>query len=68
MDSNPPATTNSDYPKAIDCAPYTSDLRPDEHTLFIVVQGTSIPIPPFSEACLAGACPRPAPSTLPRIT
>lgn len=36
--------------------------------MFIVVHGTSTPRPPFRDACLAGAWPIPAESTLPRIT
>ena len=68
MDSNPPATTMSDCSKEMDCAPYTTLFNPDEHTLLIVVQGTFTPIPPLMEACLAGACPNPAPKTFPSIT
>ena len=55
-------------PRAIDCAPKTMDFKPEEHTLLIVVQGTLTPIPPLSEACLAGACPTPAERTFPKIT
>jgi len=34
----------------------------------MVVHGTLIGTPPFTAACRAGACPIPAPSTLPKIT
>jgi hypothetical protein len=68
IDSKPPPTTQFVWPRAIDCAPNTIDFKPDEHTLFIVVQGTSIPIPPFREACRAGAWPNPPDNTLPNIT
>ena len=40
MLSNPPATTQSLCPSAIDCDPKTIDFKPDEQTLLIVVQGT----------------------------
>ena len=56
------------WPSAIDWAPKTIDLRPDEQTLLIVVHGTLVPRPPFNEAWRAGAWPTPAESTLPRIT
>lgn len=68
IDSKPPATTTSACPKAIDCEPNTIDFIPEEQTLLMVVQGTLISIPPFSEACRAGAWPTPAESTLPNIT
>lgn len=66
--SKPPATTVLECPKAIDWAPNTRLLIPDEQTLFIVVHGVYTPIPPKIEACLAGAWPKPAANTLPRIT
>ena len=58
------------YPchNVIDCEPYTTDLSPDEHTLLMVVQGILVLIPPLIDACLAGACPIPEESTLPRMT
>lgn len=56
------------WPRAIDWAPNTIDFKPEEQTLLIVVQGTSTPSPPLSEACLAGAWPIPADNTLPKIT
>lgn len=68
MDSKPPVTTTSEWPSAIDCAPNTIDFMPDEQTLLIVVQGTLISIPPFRDACLAGAWPTPAERTFPKIT
>ncbi len=68
IDSKPPATTVFEWPKAIDWEPKTIDFNPDEQTLLIVVQGVSTPRPADIDACLAGACPKPAPSTLPRMT
>lgn len=68
IDSNPPATTASECPRAIDCAPNTIDFNPDEHTLLIVVHGTVTGIPDFRDACLAGAWPTPADSTFPKMT
>lgn len=68
IDSNPPVTTVLAWPRAIDWAPNTMDLRPEEQTLLMVVQGTLVPIPPFNEACRAGAWPTPADSTLPKMT
>ena len=41
---------------------------PEEHTLFIVVQGTESGIPAFIAACLAGAWPTPAWTTWPNKT
>lgn len=68
IDSKPPVTTVFECPRAIDCAPKTIDFKPEEHTLLIVVQGTFTPIPPFNEACLAGAWPTPAERTFPKMT
>lgn len=68
IDSKPPATAQSVWPRAIDCDANTIDFKPEEHTLFIVVHGTDTGIPDFREACLAGAWPTPADSTLPNIT
>lgn len=52
----------------MDCAPKVIDFNPEEQTLLIVVQGTSTPSPARTAACRAGACPSPAPKTLPKIT
>ncbi len=41
---------------------------PDAQTLFIVVHGTELGIPANIDACLAGACPRLAGSTVPIYT
>ena len=68
MDSNPPVTATSAWSRAIDCAPKQTDLSPEEHTLLMVVQGTSSPRPARTAACRAGACPTPAPKTFPRTT
>src|SRR5262245_32719299 len=43
-------------------------LRPDAHTLFTVVASTFVGRPAKMAACRAGACPTPAPSTLPMYT
>lgn len=68
IDSNPPVTTASLWPRAIDCDPNTMDFNPEEQTLLIVVHGTLYEMPPLSEACRAGAWPTPALSTFPRMT
>jgi hypothetical protein len=68
IDSNPPASTRSDWSKAMDWAPKQTDFRPEEQTLLMVVQGTSIPTPPLTDAWRAGAWPTPALRTLPRMT
>lgn len=52
----------------MDWEPKTSDFKPDEQTLLMVVQGVSTPTPPWIEACLAGACPKPAAKTFPKMT
>jgi hypothetical protein len=44
------------------------DFIPEEHTLLMVVQGTVLPIPAPSAACLAGAWPRLAEQTFPKNT
>ena len=43
-------------------------FMPDPHTLLIVEQGIETGIPARMEACLAGACPRPAANTQPIMT
>ena len=68
MLSKPPVATMSACSRPIDWAPKQTDLSPEEQTLLMVVHGTSNPIPPLTATCLAGACPSPAPKTLPRIT
>lgn len=55
-------------PKAIDWEPKTILFKPEEQTLFKVVQGVSTPRPALIEACLAGAWPKPAEITFPKIT
>lgn len=55
MLSNPPVTTRFAWSRPIDWAPKQTDLRPEEHTLLMVVHGTSSPIPPLTATCLAGA-------------
>lgn len=68
MLSNPPTIATLEWPSWIDCVPYTIDFMPDEHTLFTVVQVTVTGRPANIAACLAGAWPTPAVSTLPRTT
>ena len=68
MFSIPPATTTSASPMAMACAAMLMDFMPEEHTLFIVVQGTTSGIPAIKAACRAGACPTPACNTLPIMT
>src|SRR5215470_17009256 len=68
MDSMPPATTTSESPVAIPWAASITDLRPEPQTLLIVRAATSTGSPAPRAACRAGACPRPAETTLPRIT
>lgn len=43
------------------------DFMPEEQTLLTVVQVVDVGNPPKMAACLAGACPTPAESTLPKI-
>ena len=65
MFSIPPATTTSASPNAIVCAANIIDFIPEAQTLLTVVQGTVFGIPAYIAACLAGACPKPAETTLP---
>ena len=43
-------------------------FRPEAHTLLMVVASTLVGRPAKMAACLAGACPTPADSTLPMYT
>jgi len=52
--SNPPATTISDCPKAIDYAPSIIAFIPDAQTLLTLEQGTLIGIPAPRDAYLQG--------------
>ena len=65
MLSMPPATTTSLSPVIMDCAPSIIAFIPDAHTLLIVVQATELGKPAKIAACLAGAWPTLACSTLP---
>lgn len=47
-----------------ECEPFI----PDAQTLFTVVQTTELGIPAPNAACLAGACPKFALRTLPKMT
>jgi len=68
MFSMPPATTILVSPNAIDCTACITVFIPEAHTLLTVVQGTVSGIPAYIAACLAGACPVPACTTLPIST
>src|SRR3954471_19520548 len=60
IDSCPPATTMSASPLAMDCAPSMAALRPDPHTLLMVIAGTISGSPARMAACRAGFWPAPA--------
>ncbi len=64
MLSIPPATTTSLMPIAMLCAASITALVPDAHTLLMVVLGMSNK-PAYLAACVAGAWPKLAESTLP---
>ncbi len=68
MDSIPPATIISASPALMAWAAIMTDFRPEAHTLFMVVAGTSLGIPDRMSTCRAGFCPWPAVRTLPKIT
>ena len=68
MLSMPPAATTSASPSRIWSKPIITALRPEEQTLLTVVAGVRSLKPAFRVACLAGACPTPALSTLPMTT
>ena len=68
MLSIPPATITSWLPTARLCAAIITAFIPEAHTLLIVVQGVEIGSPAPRVACLAGACPEPADTTLPMYT
>jgi hypothetical protein len=68
MFSMPPATWASACPSSmVDAAMFTA-FRPDAHTLLMVVASMLVGRPAKMAACRAGACPTPAPSTLPIYT
>jgi hypothetical protein len=68
MDSMPPATTMSASPDWTIWSARKIELRPDRHTLLMVVAGTSMPMPPLTAAWRAVIWPEPACSTWPMIT
>jgi len=68
IDSWPPATTTSESPFAIACAPSIAALRPEPHTLLIVIEGIISGRPARIAAWRAGFWPTPAVSTWPMIT
>jgi len=57
MFSMPPATMASDCPSWIVCAASDTALRPEAHTLLIVLASTEVDSPANMAACRAGACP-----------
>ena len=68
MFSMPPATTTSTSPVRIIWEAIATDLRPDPHSMLIVVEGTSWGIPAAIADWRAGFCPRPACRTQPSTT
>ena len=68
MFSMPPATCASACPSSIEAAAMLTAFSPDAHTLLIVVASMLVGRPAKMAACLAGACPTPAESTLPMYT
>src|SRR5688572_16272847 len=64
----PPATTTLDEPALIASCACMIAFMPDPHTLLMVVQPVEAGRPAPSDACRAGAWPRPAGSTQPMIT
>ena len=63
----PPATATSMSPVAIPCAASMTALSPEPHTLLMVRAPTWSGRPAPRAACRAGACPRPAETTLPMM-
>jgi hypothetical protein len=68
IDSWPPATTSSESPLAIACAPSIAACSPEPQTLLIVIAGTMYGMPALIAAWRAGFCPTPAVSTWPMMT
>src|SRR5207342_700795 len=68
IDSMPPATITCAEPALIRSWPNITAFMPDPQTLLIVVQPADAGMPAASDACRAGAWPRPAGSTQPMIT
>src|SRR5579862_9160993 len=68
MFSWPPATTMSESPLAMDCAPSIAAFRPEPQTLLMVIAGTMSGSPAQMDAWRAGFCPTPAASTWPMMT
>src|SRR5438093_914367 len=64
----PPATTTSESPAAIAWAASITAFRPEPQTLLIVRAATLGGRPAPRAAWRAGACPRPAVTTVPRLT
>jgi hypothetical protein len=64
----PPATTTSTSPARINWSASAMALRPDRHTLLIVIAGTSWGMPASIAACRAVIWPVPAWRTCPMIT
>src|SRR5687767_7895876 len=68
MFSWPPATTTSESPLAIACAPSMAAFRPEPQTLLMVMAGTMSGSPAQIAAWRAGFWPTPAASTWPMMT
>src|SRR5690554_4746926 len=64
----PPATMTCASPARIAWAASMTACRPEPHTRLTAIAPTVSGTPPLSAACRAGAWPRPAETTLPRIT
>ena len=64
----PPATTISHSPARISWSAIAIALRPERQTLLMVIDGTSIGMPPSTAASRAGFWPAPAWMTWPMIT
>ncbi len=68
IDSMPPATTTSESPAAIPWAASITAFSPEPQTLLIVRAATEGGRPARIAAWRAGAWPRPAETTFPRMT
>ncbi len=68
IDSMPPATTTSDSPSRIDCAPVATACMPDAQALLIVCAGALSGSPARRATCRAGLGPDPACRACPMST
>src|SRR6266852_577333 len=67
IDSMPPATTIVAWPEVSSSAAIIAAFMPEPHILLMVVAGVDLSRPAPSAAWRAGACPWPAPRTLPKM-